>query len=98
MRVKNLEELKVQIRPFLREYLEENDTKFRDKHFSCPNRIAHKSDDSTPSASFFPDTDHWKCFVCDDAKGDIFTAAYYLEGKPLTGPEFITDNILYLAN
>lgn len=29
--------------------------------------------------------------------GDIFNAAHLLEGKPLSGKEFITDNVLYLA-
>lgn len=32
-----------------------------------------------------------------EASGDIFTCAHFLEGKPLSGKEFITDNVLYLA-
>lgn len=31
------------------------------------------------------------------AKGDIFQAAHFLEGRPLTGGEFLRDNVLYLA-
>ena len=49
-----------------------------------------------PSPAEFP-PNCFKCFSCQ-ASGDIFTAAEYLEGKPITGPGFITDNVLYLAD
>ena len=98
MRIKQLEELKNKIRPYLRDYLEEHDTKFEGNHLTCPNKSAHRNDDNTPSASFFPDDEHIKCFVCDEViNADIFACAYFLEGKPLTGSEFISDNVLYLA-
>lgn len=32
------------------------------------------------------------------AHGDIFTAAHYLENKPLEGPGFVEENVLHLAN
>ena len=40
----------------------------------------------------------WKfyCHSCG-VGGDIFTAASLLEEKPLVGPEFLEDNVLYLA-
>lgn len=96
MRIKNLDELKSQIRPYLRKYLEEKGIKTTGAHFCCPNAKVHKNKDNTPSAGFFPDTDHWNCLVCEGA-GDIFHAAYYLENKPLSSYEFIADNVLYLA-
>lgn len=98
MRIKQLEELKNKIRPYLRDYLEEHDTVFSGNHLTCPCRSNHRNDDNTPSASFFPDDEHIKCFVCSDVvNADIFACAYFLEGKPLTGSEFISDNVLYLA-
>ena len=36
------------------------------------------------------------CFSCG-VTGDIFTAAHYLDGKPLEGPTFITENVADLA-
>jgi len=98
VRIKNLEELKNKLRPYLKEYLELNDTVFEGNHLTCPCRSNHRNDDNTPSATFFPDDEHIKCFVCDDvSNADIFACAYFLEGKPLTGSEFISDNVLYLA-
>lgn len=96
MRIKEFDELKAKIRPFLSKYLSDNQIDVSKKKFTCPNRKVHERQDATPSASFFPDDDHWNCFVCEGA-GDIFSAAYYLENKPLRGVEFITDNVLYLA-
>jgi len=34
---------------------------------------------------------------CNEA-GDIFSACHFIEGRPLTGQGFITDNVLYLAD
>jgi DNA primase len=39
---------------------------------------------------------YWRCFGCG-ATGDIFTASHWLEGLPLRGPEFITENVQVLA-
>ena len=86
-----------EIRPHLREYLEMNGTEFNATHFTCVNRSQHANDDYKPSAAFFPNPDAFKCFVCQ-ISGDIFSAAHYLAGKPLTGQGFITDNVLYLAD
>ena len=97
MKVLNIDELKAQIRPFLETYLKEFGIKEVNRKLKCPNFKVHKNADETPAASFFPgDKEHWNCFVCSGA-GDIFNASYYLEGKPLRGQEFITENVLYLA-
>lgn len=96
MKVKYLEELKTKIRPFLPKYLKEMGMSFSHSHFQCPNYEVHSNDDKKPSASFYPDEGHWKCFACNKA-GDIFHATHFLEGKPMEGPEFITENVLYLA-
>jgi DNA primase catalytic core len=97
LKIANLDEIKSQLRPFLSEYLKIHgiDTSLS-KHFKCPNYKAHKNNDETPAAGFFPDDEHYNCFVCSSA-GDIFTASYHLEEKPLKGAEFITENLLYLA-
>lgn len=99
MKIKNIENLKAQIRPHLKDYLEEMGADFDEaEKFTCPNKKdkAHPRGDREPSASFYPNTESWKCFVCN-AFGDVFAAAHYLESKPIEGPGFITDNILYLA-
>jgi DNA primase len=96
MRVNNLNELMGRVKVHLKEYLEMFDTEFNTSHFTCPNRVAHRNEDGKPSAAFHQGQDHFKCFSCEVA-GDIFTAANLLEGKPLEGKEFVTDNVLYLA-
>ena len=96
MRIKNIDELKSKIRPFLKSYLAEHRIDTSTPRFRCPNHKAHKNNDNNPSAGFFPDDTGWNCFTCEGS-GDIFTAAYYLEGKPLRGNEFILDNVIPFA-
>lgn len=96
MKVHKLDNLIERVRIHFKEYLEMYDTQFTGSHFTCPNRLEHKNDDGKPSAAFYH-VDGFKCFSCE-ACGDIFTAAHYLEGKPMSGPGFITDNVLYLAD
>ena len=97
MKVKNLDNLIERVKTHFKEYLEMHDTVFTNSHFTCPNRAEHTNDDGKPSAAFFPGPDSFKCFSCESS-GDIFSAAEYLEGKPLTGAGFITDNVLPLAD
>jgi len=97
MKIKNLDLLMESIRSHLKEYLEIHDTTFTSTHFQCPNRAVHNNNDTKESCAFFPNPDAFKCFQCE-ISGDIYTAAHYLEGKPLTGQGFITDNVLYLAD
>ncbi len=97
MKVNNLDHLIERVKTHFREYLESFDTEFTTSHFTCPNRLEHKNEDSAPSAAFYPGPDAFKCFGCESS-GDIFTAAHYLEGKPLSGKDWIRDNVLYLAD
>jgi len=91
-RLIDLESTTSAIRPYLEEYLQEHgiDTS---KHFTCVNP---KHTDSTASMTCRQVPERAFCMGCSTA-ADIFAAAHYLEGKPMKGAEFITDNILYLA-
>ena len=97
MKIRKLDELMEQVREHLDDYLKMHDTEFTDTHFTCPNRSIHKNDDYKPSCAHFPNVHAWKCFSCLES-GDIYTAAHFLEGKPLTGQGFLRDNVLYLAD
>lgn len=97
MQTANLENLKERIRPFLRKYLESRDVKIRTTgHFICLNP-SHK-DKATPSGHLVPESNetYWTCFGCG-SRGDIFTAAHWLEGLPLQGMEFVVENVQILA-
>jgi DNA primase catalytic core len=96
-KIENLDVLLRKVQPFLRRYLEERSIDIKDNGmFSCINP-RHR--DSDPSCHFVPNTDEeiFNCFGCG-AKGNIFHAAHLMEGKPLSGYEFITENVLYLAD
>jgi DNA primase len=95
-KIENLENLIAKVRPFLRRYLEERNVEIDDKGwFRCINP-AHP--DKHPSCGFVKDTNEevFYCFSCG-AKGNILNAANLLEGKPMRGQEFITDNVAYIA-
>lgn len=82
-------------KPYLIEYLEEMGVEVSDKgNFRC---IHPEHNDSDPSAFVIPGTEDeaFHCFGCQ-ASGDIYTAAHYLEGKPISGPGFIKENVEYL--
>lgn len=96
MRINNFTEVVEQLKPYLKEYLESQDTEFSRSHFTCPNRNWHKNNDSKPSCSFYPDENHFHCFACN-INGDIFTAANLLEGLPVEGAEFAS-TVMELAN
>lgn len=85
-KLKNTEDIVLQLKPLLKKYLEENNTKFKGTLFSCPNRVSHSNNDDTPSAGFVPNTDEtiWNCFSCGNS-GDIFTAYSLLEGEEIKG-------------
>lgn len=91
--IKNKDEVLLNLRMRLRDYLEEHglDTS---KNFQCINP---KHSDDTPSCNVLknnPEVFH--CFACG-ASGDIFTACHFLENKPLMGREFFLENVMYLA-
>jgi DNA primase len=86
---------KEQIRSNLVNYLETHGHHVGNKKFSCINP---EHEDSTPSCGIVPDTNdqQFHCFGCN-CTGDIFTAAAFIEDKPLTGHGFIHNNFKYLA-
>lgn len=97
MKVRNLETLVNQLKPHLREYLEQIGTEFSRTHFQCPNRKVHKNNDSKPAAAFAPDDDtRWKCFACEES-GDILTAMSLFENKEMGGQSFV-DIVMSLAD
>jgi DNA primase len=92
----NLKGVMDRIREFLPQYLESNGVKISSKGmFKC---CSPDHDDSTPSAGLVPGSNsrEFHCFGCN-ISADIFLAANFLEGKPVSGPGFITDNVIYLA-
>ncbi len=93
-RLVNLDAMGEALKPYLEQYLEEQGID-PTKNFKC---IHPKHDDKHPSMSCLGEADKYKCncFSCG-CSADIFGAAHYLEGKPLTGRGFVEDNVLYLA-
>ena len=88
---------KDQLREYLVQYLESQGRHVSgSKLFSC---IAPDHEDSDPSCGIVPDSGgkYFHCFGCG-AVGDIFTAAFYLEGRAQSGAGFIHDNLKYLAD
>ena len=95
-KINDLEGLLQKLKPFLRRYLEERNVDINNKGwFRCINP-AHE--DKHPSCGFVKNSNEeiFFCFSCG-AKGMITHAAYLLEGKPISGQGFITENVLYLA-
>ena len=70
--------------------------KMENNSCQCPNGVEHKHDDQHMSCGITADGTVFNCLMCD-AKGDIFSAANYIENKPLVGEEFVTENFMYLA-
>jgi len=81
------------VRPYLRQYLEEKGIN-TEKNFSCLNP---EHEDNSPSMTMKQDPERAYCFSCG-CLCDIFSAAHYLEDRPLKGTGFIEDNLLYLAD
>lgn len=94
MAIRNFDETISRLRKYLPQYLEEHgiDTS---KHFKCINP---NHQDDTPSCSVAGGNgrETFHCFGMG-CSGNIFTAAHYLENKPLTGKEFIYETLLPLA-
>lgn len=97
VKVDNLEKELAKVKPFLEEYLVDQGYDCRNnKSFCCINP---EHDDKNPSMSiFYPSEDApmAHCFSCLYS-ADIFTAAHAIEDKPLVGPGFVSDNLIYLA-
>jgi len=92
----DLEQIKEQLKPRLREYLEIQGARFVDaRRFHCIfNPEMHSHGDKNASGSI--KDNGFTCFACG-AKGDIFKAAYLLEGRPITGKGFV-DTCRYLCS
>lgn len=91
--VKNFEQVKEALLPKLEEYLFEHHIDATHGNIICLNPN-HK--DSTPSMTLYKDHRlycHGGCGVV----ADIFMVAHYLEGKPSSGPNWLPENFLYLA-
>jgi len=89
-----MEELVDTLRLKLADYLEQNGIERPEKHFKC---LHPGHDDKSPSMNMHKDGLYVKCHSCGSS-GDIFSVANWIEDKPLLGPEFIQDNIFYLAD
>lgn len=94
----NLQELINKVKPYLRQYLVDSGVgitvKGNTEFFCCINP---DHPDKNPSSGFVKGTgdQQMHCFSCL-ANGDIFTAAHWLEGKPLYGVAFVKENLEYL--
>jgi len=90
--IKNYDEVVQQLRAFLPSYLEDKgmDTSAA---FRC---ISPNHEDKSPSCGIVPSKDKFHCFSCG-VVGDIFDAAHMLENKPLSGPGFVDENLIPLA-
>jgi len=97
-KVKDLDGLIAELKPRLRDYLEKVGTDFspNGEKFQCPNRETHANNDFTPSCALYPNPSRWHCFSCLE-NGNIFDAAYLLEGKPTDGNYWVPDTVEYLA-
>ncbi|CAL7879571.1 toprim domain-containing protein [Fusobacterium necrophorum] len=54
-------------------------------------------EDRNPSMHYWEEKGIFHCFSCSFV-ADIFTLCNKLEQKPMNGPDFIEDNVFYLAN
>lgn len=87
-------------RPYLRQYLESMGVQVRKNGRAEMFRCIHPDhSDSNPSAGIIPESngEAFYCFGCQ-VSGTVYTAAHFLEGKPLHGPGFIQDNVAYILN
>jgi len=91
----SLKELMTRLRPFLKAYLESKNIRPNKAGFYKCINPAHA--DKNPSSRLVPpDEVNLFCFGCL-FNADLFRAASVLEGRPSSGPEFVTENVQYLA-
>ena len=88
--LKNIGFLIKEVKKHLEEYLNEHGIDTSKRLFKCPNhKFGHKHNDAKPSCNFYPDKTTFHCFACSYKSGDIFDAVHLLEGKDITGENFI---------
>ena len=98
IKIKNLEDQLSKIKMFLPEYIKEklNVDIAGGKKILCLNP---EHNDTNPSMSMFKtsnSTPLLKCHSCS-AVVDIFSACHILESRPIVGPGFIDDTVVYLS-
>ncbi len=98
IKIKNLEEQLLKIKSFLPEYVNEkyNVDISSGKKIHC---LSPLHDDSTPSMSMFRTSDNiplLKCHSCGITL-DIFNVCHITEHRPIVGPGFIDDTVVYLS-
>jgi DNA primase catalytic core len=91
-----LENLKSHIRPHLRNFLLEEGIEISDNGMLLCVNPTHT--DTNASMKILSDLNNEQlfCYGCN-TKGDIFTANHWIGGAPVTGLEFVTDNVYSLA-
>lgn len=90
-----LEQVKSRLKPYIVDYISRFRPELKDGRMCHCINPAHP--DNNPSCSVNHNDRHFfHCFGCG-ASGDIFTAAHFLEGKPVSGPGFLLENVKYLA-
>ena len=87
--LKNIGFLIKEVKKHLEEYLNEHGIDTSKRLFRCPNYKEHRHGDAKPSCNFYPDKATFHCFACRYKSGDIFDAVHLLEGKDITGENFI---------
>src|SRR3990167_6667432 len=87
-----------QLKPFLPQLIQEDwlskpTTKQESGRWTCFNPN-HQCGDSTPSCHFIPNTNNERCycFGCCQSS-DILTVNSWINGKPGTGPLWISENV-----
>jgi DNA primase catalytic core len=92
-----LEQLKTRIRPHLKTFLEEEGIEISDNGMILCINPMHA--DSNASMKILSDLNNEQlfCYGCN-IKGDIFSANHWMNGAPITGLEFIKDNVYKLAD
>ena len=94
MVINTLEDLVSTVRFKLSDFLQEHGIDNVNKEFMCLHPD-HKDDH--PSMRLSPTGTFVKCFSCN-AVADIFTLAHWLEDMPISGPEWVTDNVFPIAS
>lgn len=94
-RIKNFDQVIEQLKPKLIDYLEEKGINTK-TNFICIHPD-HNEDVASCGIVRQSGFTKWHCFSCH-AFGDIFDACAYLEKKPNSGPDYLKENVLYLAN
>ena len=90
----SIQELMELLKPYILNYAEEFGVVPNNSGFiTCLNP---EHEDHNPSMHFWEENNIFYCFSCNYTC-DIFDLAHLLENKPICGPDFIEENVFYLA-